>query len=276
MEAASPGARAGGLFYQGARTHEENEMKFLDRNVILAWGFLSFATCPLALAGPSCDKNPDHPTCGGGGGGDITVTWAVDNTAQYQGGISEPSQSRRECVSELSAVSGTGIYECAPLGLVQINVSGSGAWTQIARNGNQGYCALLDTGEPEFRQFSPTRYWYGNHQGCDFTKGTCEVFASMWSYRGPETPLSHDYFGLDGLEDIGLIRISGTGTVLAVERDGVWEANPFSENRVMNIEVLRITFHPAGKSKAIAECEYEATQLGEITLDTRVAGNVSP
>jgi len=228
-------------------------------------------TCPLVLAGPNCDRNPEHPACGGGGGGDITVTWDVDNTAQYQGGLSEPNQSPRECVSELSAVSGTGTYECAPLGLVQINVSGSGAWTQIARrNGNQGYCALLNTGEPKFRQFSPTRYWYGNHQGCDFTKGTCEVFASMWAYRGPETLWAHEYYDIAGLDDIGLIRIGGTGTVPAVKHDGVWEANPFSENRIMNIEVLRITFQLAGKSKAIAECVYVAEASHEITLGTSV------
>ena len=260
-------------------------MKLLNRCEILAWALLSLATCPLAFAGPNCDKNPDHPACsdgggGGGSGGDITITWDVDNYAQYSGvideyevdwgGITEPGQVPRKCISELNSVSGTGTYECAPLGLVQINVSGQGKWTQIARNGEQGYCELLNGAELEFRQFSPTRYWYGNHQGCDFTAETCEVFASMWAYRGPETLLAHDYFDLDGLDDIGLIRIGGTGTVPAVIRDGVWEANPFSEDRVMDIEVLTLRFHPAGKSKAIAECEYVATKSGEITFKTAV------
>lgn len=249
-------------------------MKYFNPSGILALGFLLLAPGPLALAGPDCGENPDHPTCGGGGGGgdggDITVTWDVDNTAQYVNGISEPGQDPRVCISELNSVSGTGTYECAPLGLVQVNVAGSGAWSQIARNGDPGYCELLNTGALEFRQFSPTRYWYGNHQGCDFATGTCEVFASMWAYRGPETPFAHDYFDLEGLEDIGLIRIGGTGTVPAVINGGVPEANPFSADRVMDIEVLRVKFHPAGKSKAVAECEYVTAQQGGITFHTKV------
>jgi hypothetical protein len=121
---------------------------------------------------------------------------------------------------------------------------------------------------PLRRCWSP-RSWYGNHQGCDFTAETCDVFASMWVYRGPDTPSVHAYHGLNGLEDTGLIRIGGTGTVPAVIREGdVPEANPFSGDRVMDIEALTIKFQLAGRNSFAAECAYAATEPGEITFRT--------
>ena len=97
MEAASPdepGRRP--FFINAQKTFEENEMRSSNRYGILTWGFLSLAICPLALAGPNCDKDPPPPSCsdgGGGGGGSGTVFEVEFTGAVSGGGWSNPTEN---------------------------------------------------------------------------------------------------------------------------------------------------------------------------------------
>jgi hypothetical protein len=235
-----------------------------NRNSLLA--LLIILASPAVLAKPSC---PGHPSCGGGGGGGgITVTFA-NNYAQYNStGVSEPGQVSRFCDgSTLSPIDGTGAYECEKGGYVQIDVLG---WQNIARRGEQGYCDLLNGSDLQFREFTPTRYWYANREGCDFDAGTCTVKVSMWSYRGPDTPDSHNFVNLPGgLKDIGLIGIGGIAELNAIPGEG----NVFSMNQTLNIQAMTIDFAEAGKSKTLAVCqvlEGDDYNLGEIRFLTTV------
>ena len=71
-------------------------MKFFNRCGILAWGLLSLASCPLALAGPNCEKNPSHPACSGAPGSGTSsgtvfaTTFAGDITGS---GYSNPTEN---------------------------------------------------------------------------------------------------------------------------------------------------------------------------------------
>jgi hypothetical protein len=240
-----------------------------------------------------------HPTCDDDDGGtQFTVTPSI-NSSRYILGITEvsvdndgdPANSSdlnlnlalpRECVvGNLYPIDGSGSYECEAggkliLGNVLKNNNGvypPRKWHQIAKNGDDRYCDLLGGNDAKFRTFSPTRFWYHNHSGCDFTEGgVCNVGVSQWVYRGTmngggETGDTHQYFDLDGLDDIGLIGIGAQAEPQTVEGEG----NIFATSPLLGMLSISVTFKLAGKNKTIAKCQATAGidfTLGDLQFDT--------
>jgi len=223
-------------------------------------------------AKPQCPG--PHPSCDDGGDGQFPIT-IPDNTAQYGGLVTEEQLGTgtpldtnptdlpglpRWCIGEgINPNDGSGAYECEKGGLVTFNVSG---WRNVAKNGNQGYCDLLDLNHQNsnliYRQFTPTRFWFRNNSGCDFTQGVCDVFVKAWSFRGPETGDRHQYFFLDqfGLDDIGLLTFGGSAIIPTAQGPaGGGDGNAFADPQVWDLHTLSIKFRLAGKNKTAAICE---------------------
>jgi hypothetical protein len=90
----------------------------------------------------------------------------------------------------------------------------------------------------------------------------------MISYRD-DTLLSHNFFDLGGLEDIGKIGIRGHGVLPAIPGEG----NVFSINQDLWIDAMSITFFAAGKNRVLADCQILANgdyDLGDIVFHTVV------
>jgi hypothetical protein len=244
---------------------------------------------PLGSAwagGPVCDADGDgfvidHRKCSGPidcddtdrgltddcsgdpGGGGINVT-VVDNEATYLGSVWD--ELTRFCASEANQATDTASYECDVGGTVWI--AGNMGWADYTSKGEQGYCDLLNGAETAYHKFTPTRYWYRNNGGCDFEAGTCDISVSMISYRD-DTLLSHNFFDLGGLEDIGKIGIRGHGVLPAIPGEG----NVFSINQDLWIDAMSITFFAAGKNRVLADCQILANgdyDLGDIVFHTVV------
>jgi len=221
-----------------------------------------------AIAGPDCTKHPSHPSCGGDTPLPVTE---VDNTAQHSGFIFEgatapdtifdPIALPRVCEVEIvQSNKGVVHYECQPGGRVSINFSG---WELVT--GVQGYCDLLDTlknpSQQEFREFTPTRYWYRNDSECDRTPGgVCEIRISKISFRGQrrgpgtDTGDTHKYYSLPNpLEDIGRINIRTWAQLVPLEDEG----NVFAVSQVMGLQYIEVEFRAVRTGATVAICRVE-------------------
>jgi hypothetical protein len=224
-----------------------------------------------------CKGNETPATCeadcdGGGGGGEPLPVTMPDNMGQFGGGITEtqfgtgndvatnpidlPNAPPRYCIAEVIQLNeGKVHHECEKGGLVTFNLSG---WQNVAKNGNQGYCDLLDSGLEIYRQFTPTRFWFRNNAGCDFNQGNCEVNVSAWSYRGTETGDRHKYFDLSahGLEDAGLTGFGGSAIIpTALGPNETGDGNPFADAQIWDLHKVSVNFKLAGKNKTVATCQ---------------------
>ena len=166
----------------------------------------------------------------------------------------------RLCLAEVVQLNeGKVHHECEKGGLVTFNLTG---WQNVAKNGKQGYCDLLDPGHPNsaliYRQFTPTKFWFRNDAGCDFVKGECDVRVGAWSYRGDETGNRHQYFDLSavGLQDAGLTGFGGSAIIpTAVGPTGGGDGNPFADLQTWNLYEVSVNFKLAGKNKTAATCQ---------------------
>jgi hypothetical protein len=196
----------------------------------------------------------------------------VNNTAVYSGSISEiptastdtfdPLALPRNCEVEIIQ-SNNGIvhYECDPGGLISINFSD---WYLVGGTGEKGYCDLLDTSKnlwkQEFREFTPTRYWYRNDGEC-VPGGMCEIRISQISFRGrtrgpgTDTGETHKYVGLGayGLEDVGRISIRTWAQLDPLEDEG----NVFTVPHNIVLQYIAVDFRAAGKNKTVATCRID-------------------
>ena len=232
---------------------------------------MAFTVSTIQAKKPQCPG--PHPTCDDGGGGEPFPVTTPDNTGQYSGGITESQLGTgiaiegnpidlpegappRFCLAEVIQLNeGKVHHECEKGGLVTFNLSG---WQNVAKNGKQGYCDLLDPEHSnsalKYRQFTPTRFWFRNDAGCDFVQGECDVRVGAWSYRGDETGDRHQYFNLleeFGLEDAGLTGFGGRAIIPTAVGDG----NPFADEQVWDLYEVTVNFKLAGKNKTVATCQ---------------------
>ena len=247
--------------------------RFLTLLTMLA--FLGFSVSAFAAKWDCDDENSTHPKCNPDSGGEPFPVTTPDNTGQYAGGgiteerfgtgipiegnpVNLPVEAPpRFCLAEvIQLIEGKVHHECEKGGLVTFNLSG---WQNVAKNGKQGYCDLLNKEQaPEYRQFTPTRFWFRNDAGCDFVQGECDVRVSAWSYRGDETGDRHQYFDLSafGLEDAGLTGFGGSAIIpTAVGRTGGGDGNPFADSQTWNLYKVSVNFKLAGKNKTAATCQ---------------------
>jgi hypothetical protein len=258
-------------------------MKARFLTVLTTLAFLGFTVCALAAKpipvcgdgvckGKNENVNSCPSDCDSGGGGEPLPVTMPDNTGQFGGGITEIqfgtgigvptnpinllAEPPRPCIAEeIQLNEGKVHHECEKGGLVIFNLSG---WQNVAKNGNQGYCELLNSGADIYREFTPTRFWFRNNAGCDFNKGECEVIVSAWSYNGTETGERHQYTDLSGygLEDVGLISFGGSAIIpTALGPSETGDANPFADAQIWDLHKVSVNFKLAGKNKTAATCQ---------------------
>ena len=114
--------------------------------------------------------------------------------------------------------------------------------------------------EQEFREFTPTRYWYRNDGEC-VPGGVCEIRISQISFRGQrrgpgtDTGDTHQYFDLDEYElgDVGKISIRTCAQLAPLEDEG----NVFTVGHPINLQYIAVDFRAAGKNKTVASCRID-------------------
>lgn len=216
----------------------------------VALAVLAVAICfasPVQAA--NCAKNPNHPQCNGGGGGE-PVSQVPINVQWDSFGISEPVA--RPCT--LSTTSGSyGSYHCQHIGAASVTYDLSGIdRQQIARKGDPGLCESFDgvTLEPNS---SYQIDWEGecNSAGC-----TIRILNAAYG------------------EDVSA-EIPGVGMVwfeaFADISEPSSDPNPFADPQTLKIDYIEIDFRKEGTNKTIAKCRYTPIPDGQVEFTSTPA-----
>jgi hypothetical protein len=207
--------------------------------------------------------------CGGGGGGgeppavsqnNVQAGWRGDVTEVTiaAGGAIVYNEPLRNCT--IGSVQQDGYYiayECEddtqpiPNGMaVEVDLTGWLPGVQTQKNGDDSICdAFINQNSPFL--FRPLTEF-------DFRKEGTNVRVQNWAFES-DAALNFD-------PPVGLIRLSGFGVVDAQAADG--DGNPFSDDQLINISLIRMTYVAAGKNKNLAVCEYTSPAVNSVQFET--------